>query len=205
MATFMETPEEVPVAAFMDQVIQATPGESRLSMCIQCGTCGGSCPSADDMDHTPRQIFAMIRADMKERVLRSNTPWYCVSCYYCRVRCPQEVHIPDLMYTLKHMAIDAGLVQDNTAPDLSNTFVHYVENNGRSFEFGLATRHYLKHHPLSLVGKAAMGLEMFSKGRMDWRPEKIEQIEQLHAILDRAKEIETTAKQSKASVTEATA
>lgn len=205
MATFMETVDAVPIAAFMDQVIQRTPGDSRLSMCIQCGTCGGSCPSAEDMDHTPRQIFAMIRANMKERVLRSNTPWFCVSCYYCMVRCPQEVHIPDVMYTLKHMAIEAGLVQDNTAPDLSNTFVHYVENNGRSFEFGLATRHYLKHQPLSLMGKAAMGLEMFSKGRMDWRPEKIRNTAQLHAILDRAKEIETTAEQAPTLTREGTA
>ncbi|MBK6710249.1 MAG: 4Fe-4S dicluster domain-containing protein [Chloroflexi bacterium] len=51
-------------------------------MCIQCGTCGGSCPSGQDMDHTPRQLFAMIRADMRDEVLRSNTPWYCVSCYF---------------------------------------------------------------------------------------------------------------------------
>ena len=47
----------------------------------------------------------MIEAGMKQDVLRSNTPWYCVSCYYCVVRCPQDVHITDLMYTLKRMAI----------------------------------------------------------------------------------------------------
>ena len=35
-------------------VMRATPGESRLEMCIQCGTCGGSCPSGMDMDHTPQ-------------------------------------------------------------------------------------------------------------------------------------------------------
>lgn len=179
---------------FLEQVEAGTPGDSRLSMCIQCGTCGGSCPSAEDMDYSPRQIFAMIRADMKDRVLRSNSPWYCVSCYYCTVRCPQEVHITDIMYTLKHMAIEADLYKDSAAPDLSNTFVSYVENNGRSFEFGLATRHYLKHQPLNLVGAAAMGLEMFSKGRMDWRPGKIKQTKQLRAILNRAKEIEAANK-----------
>ena len=90
------------------------------------------------------------------------------------------------------MAIEADLYKDSTAPDLSNTFVHYVENNGRSFEFGLATRQYLKHQPLHLIGAAAMGLEMFSKGRMDWRPEKIKQTKQLRAILNRAKEIEAS-------------
>ena len=57
---------------------------------MQCGTCGGSCPSAADMDHTPRLLFAMIRAGLRDEVLRSNTPWMCVSCYFCAVRCPQE-------------------------------------------------------------------------------------------------------------------
>ena len=81
----------------------------------------------------------MIRADLREQVLRSNTPWYCVSCYYCTVRCPQEVHITDVMYTLKSMAIREKLYDDSTAPDFSQTFIGYVETYGRGFELGLAT------------------------------------------------------------------
>lgn len=179
--------------SFLDEVRNKTPGDSRLEMCIQCGTCGGSCPSGADMDHTPRQLFAMIRADMRDEVMASNTPWYCVSCYFCTVRCPQEVHITDIMYTLKGMAIKANLYKDSTAPDLSQTFVGNVENYGRSFEFGLATRHYLRHQPLKLVGKAQMGLGMFRRGRIDLTPHKIEAIDQLKAILNRAKEMEASA------------
>lgn len=177
-------------ANFLERVIAATPGESRLEMCIQCGTCGGSCPSADDMDNTPRQIFAMIRADMEEQVLSSNTPWYCVSCYYCAIRCPQEVHIPDIMYTLKNMAIAQQRYVDSVAPDWSQTFGDYVENYGRSFEFGLATRHFLRHRPSGLRDTAQMGLGMLTKGRMDLTPQRIERLSQLQAILRRAKELE---------------
>ncbi len=179
--------------SFLEEVIRATPGDSRLEMCIQCGTCGGSCPSGADMDHTPRHIFAMVRAGMREEVLSSNTPWYCVSCYYCTVRCPQEIHITDLMYTFKRMAIAAKLYDDSTAPDLSNTFVGQVESYGRSFEFGLATRHYLRHQPLHLVGKASFGLGMLTKGRLDLTPHRIENVDQLQAILKRAKELEVEA------------
>ncbi len=178
--------------SFLKEVMDATPGDSRLQMCIQCGTCGGSCPSAADMDHTPRQIFAMIRADMREAVLRSNTPWYCVSCYYCTVRCPQEVHITDVMYTLKRMAIREKLYDDSTAPDFSQTFIGYIENFGRSFEFGLATRHNLRHRPLQLPSMVPFGLGMLTKGRMDLTPQRIENIEQLQAILNRAIELEAT-------------
>ncbi len=179
-----------PAATYMERVMAATPGESRLQMCIQCGTCGGSCPSGADMDHSPRQLFAMIRADMEPEVLASNTPWYCVSCYFCMVRCPQEIHIPDIMYALKGLAIKANLYEEHVAPDLADSFVGYVEHYGRSFEFGLATRHYLRHQPLQLLGKAQMGLGMLSKDRLELVPTKIDNIEQLQAILERAKEIE---------------
>lgn len=182
--------EAAPGLSFLHRVMQNTPGDSRLQMCIQCGTCGGSCPSGLDMDHTPRQLFAMIRAGMEDEVLASNTPWYCVSCYYCVVRCPQEVHITDIMYSLKSMAIHAHRYQERAAVGFSETFVDYVENYGRSFEFGLATRHYIRHQPLQLVKGATMGLGMLSKGRMDLTPQRIEAQQQLKAILQRAKELE---------------
>lgn len=175
---------------FLEEVTRDTPGDSRLMMCIQCGTCGGSCPSGPDMDHTPRELFAMIRAGMREEVLSSNTPWYCVSCYFCMARCPQEIHITDLMYTLKRKAIAGGYVEEKAASDLSEGFVHHVENYGRSFELGLATRQFLRHRPFDFVKTAEMGLGMLTKGRLDITPHRIEDRKQLRAILQRAKELE---------------
>jgi quinone-modifying oxidoreductase subunit QmoC len=181
---------EVRADTFVDEVIAATPGEPRLEMCIQCGTCGGSCPSGPDMDHTPRQIFAMIRAGLRDEVLKSNTPWYCVSCYYCTVRCPQDVHITDIMYTLKRMAVRAKLYDDSTAPDFSKTFINWVEGYGRAFELGMMSQHMLRHNPFGVFKMAGMGLGMVSKGRMDFTPRQIEDIDGLKAILARAKELE---------------
>jgi heterodisulfide reductase subunit C len=187
--SFLHDPTN-PNLRFLEEVSAHTAGVSRLEMCIQCGTCGGSCPPAADMDHTPRMLFAMIRAGFREEALSSNTPWICVSCYHCVVRCPQGVHIADVMYTLKSMAIRAKLYQDSTAPDFSQSFVDNIEKYGRSYEFGLATRHYLKHFPLRLPGMASMGFGMLTKQRMDITPHKIDNIDQLHAILERAKEVE---------------
>lgn len=178
---------------FFEEVVKSTPGgPTNLELCLQCGTCGGSCPSGADMDHTPRALFAMISAGMKKQVLSSNTPWYCVSCYYCTVRCPQEIHITDLMYTLKRMAIKEGYYRESSAadvPDFSQTFIGYVENYGRSFELGLATRYHLAHHPLDMVKMAPMGLGMWRKGRMDLTPKKIKNLNQLKAILEKAKQL----------------
>jgi heterodisulfide reductase subunit C len=177
---------------FLEEVIAATPGDSRLETCIQCGTCGGSCPSGPDMDHTPRTIFAMVEAGMRDQVLRSNSPWYCVSCYYCMVRCPQEVHITDIMYTLKRMAVKEGMYKESSAadaPEFSETFIGNVENYGRSFELGLATRFHLSHHPLDMPKMAPMALDMLRRGRIDLTPNRIKQIDQLKAILAKAKEL----------------
>jgi heterodisulfide reductase subunit C len=137
-------------------------------------------------------LFAMLRAGMRDEVLRSNTQWICVSCYHCVVRCPQEVHIADVMYTLKSMAVDAKLYSDSTAPDFSQTFVDMVELYGRSFEFGLASRHYLKHFPLRLPSMTPMGFGMLTKGRMKLTPNKIKNMDQLTTILQRAKQLELT-------------
>ena len=177
---------------FQDEVVARTPGEPHLERCIQCGTCGGSCPSGADMEHTPRGLFALITAGMKDPVLRSNTPWYCVSCYYCTVRCPQQIHITDLMYTLKRMAIDQGFYTESTArdaPDFSKTFIDFVESNGRSFELGLATVHILRHRPLNAMGMAPMALGMLRRGRLDITPTRIKGVKQLQAILAKAKEL----------------
>jgi heterodisulfide reductase subunit C len=184
----MPNPGRIP--SFQQRVMDATPGGEALITCLQCGTCGGSCPSGPDMDHTPRSLFAMIAADMQDQVLRSNTPWYCVSCYYCMVRCPKEIPITDIMYTLKNMAVKARLYDDSDAPDWSKSFIGYVENYGRSFELGLATRYHLTHKPLKKVGLGSFGLGMLSKDRLALRPERIQDIGQLRAILNRAKELE---------------
>ncbi len=182
-------PKQPEDPALLEEVASRTAGVSRLEMCIQCGSCGGSCPSAAAMDHTPRALFAMLRAGQRE-ALTSNTFWLCVSCYHCVVRCPQNIHITDVMYTLKCMAVEEGLYQSSTGPDFSNTFVDMVENSGRSFELGLASVHYLKHFPLRLPSLTPMALGLLTKKRMSIVPKRIKQLSQLKAILKRAKELE---------------
>jgi hypothetical protein len=96
------------------------------------------------------------------------------------------------MYSLKRMAIKGGMYQESTAadaPDFSETFIDFVEQYGRSFELGLATRYHLKHHPLGAVKMAGFGLGMLLRGRMDLTPTKIKGIDQLKIILAKAKEL----------------
>jgi heterodisulfide reductase subunit C len=179
-----------PGGTFQAEVMAQTPGGEALQTCLQCGTCGGSCPSGPDMDHTPRAIFALVAAGEREAVLKSNAPWYCVSCYYCMVRCPQEIPVTDVMYTLRRMSASTGAHEDADAADFSRTFIDLVERRGRSFELGLAARYHLTHSPLEKISQGPMALGMVLKDRLSFRPKRIRELSGLKAILARAKAIE---------------
>ncbi len=183
--------ERVGQKSFLEEVVERTPGGEKLYNCIQCGSCGGSCPNGVEMDYSPRALFALIAAGERERVLSSNTMWLCVSCYFCTTRCPKEIPITDIMYTLKELSLKEGLASNKDAVSLAKTFNEMIDQYGRSFEFGLATRYYFAHKSISSAFKAGLlGLKMFTRGRIHLKPQKIEQLEQLKSILKRADEIE---------------
>jgi len=175
---------------FMAEVMEQTPGGEALQTCLQCGTCGGSCPSGSDMDHTPRAVFALVAAGERAAVLKSNTPWYCVSCYYCMVRCPQEIPVTDVMYTLRRMSASAGAHESGDAADFSRTFIDLVERYGRSFELELAARYHLTHSPFSKMSQGPLAIGMVLKDRLSFRPKRIRGLESFRAILAKAKVIE---------------
>jgi len=126
--------------------VSSLPGGDRVALCIQCGSCSGSCPTAPWMDHSPRQLFAMIRAGMRDEVLRSNTPWICASCYTCYVRCPKEIKITDVMYALKRLSIAEGTAKPETKPArvMAESFEVLVKKHGRNSERDLMRDVYLK-------------------------------------------------------------
>lgn len=141
------------------------------------------------MQYTPRTLFALINANKRDEVLRSNTIWCCVSCYFCTTRCPQNIPITDLMYCLKRLSIRDGLAHQTDAPALAKTFTDYVDKYGRSFELGLASRFYLLNKPFAMLKMGPMGLGMLTRGRMSLTPTKIKNLDQLQAIIDKAREI----------------
>jgi heterodisulfide reductase subunit C len=139
------------------------------------------------MDQTPSRLFTMMQAGLWDEVLRSRTPWYCVACYFCTVRCPQEIPITDLMYGLKRLSIKRGLCGEVEGPYFSRIFMRNVERYGRSFELGLASRYNLAHKLRELPGLVSTSLAMLFKSRIVLRPQRVEDIKGLRAILKRAR------------------
>lgn len=154
--------------------------------CLQCGTCSASCPSIEFMDHTPRELIGMINADLKEEVLASNTYWSCASCYNCTVRCPANIDIADLMYSLKRYSIWRGQYpEDLIGPAFSESFVKMIVRTGRSFEPVLAPSYIFKYGAREMIQEAETATALVLKGRLPLLPTKIKRLENFRRMVKR--------------------
>ncbi|RKZ31501.1 heterodisulfide reductase [bacterium] len=66
---------------------------TNVESCYQCGECSAGCPSAFEMDLLPNQINALLNMGDADRVLNSNTIWFCAACFQCESRCPHGIDI----------------------------------------------------------------------------------------------------------------
>ncbi|MCL5611842.1 MAG: 4Fe-4S dicluster domain-containing protein [Chloroflexi bacterium] len=154
--------------------------------CLQCGTCSGTCPSVEFMDHTPRQIIGLIGADFKDEVLASNTYWSCASCYHCTVRCPAGIDIADMMYALKRYSMWKSAYREGLiGPAFSESFVKMIVDSGRSFEPALAPSYLFKYGPRGLVQEAQTAAGLMLKGRLPLLPKKIKGLKNFQRMVRR--------------------
>ena len=183
--------------SFARWVYKNVDGGDRMALCMQCGTCSGSCPIGSQMDHGPRKIFMMIRAGMKEAVLKSNTLWNCVSCYNCVVRCPRKVPVKYILHSLATAAVRAGM-PEATATDnarFAKAFWWSAAKWGRTDE-RLVTAKYYFSFGLGQGYKKGMANLPIALGLIKGKrmhlgmPHKCKNTGELQKILAKAAEIE---------------
>ncbi len=80
----------------------------RVSSCMKCGTCSGSCPSG-------RVVAFRTRALVEARATGTidyDDPslWYCTTCYTCMERCPRSIDITDEILHIREEAYRLGKV-----------------------------------------------------------------------------------------------
>lgn len=175
---------------FLDEMASLPEGAELLS-CKQCGNCSGMCPVAPMLDHTPRRIFAMMRAGMKQEVLQSATPWVCSSCYSCTVHCPASIKITEVMYALKRRAIAEGVKpKGSDAHRFARLFTKLVAKHGRAHELGLLMRYMGIHHPIAMMKQSGAGMKMMAKGRMPLFARNIRDRANFRKMVQKALELE---------------
>jgi len=83
-----------------------------LKACINCGTCTAICPAAQFYDYDPRIIADTLqRGDEAEleKLLKSDTIWYCGECLSCKTRCPRGNTPGYLIQALRNLSLNTGL------------------------------------------------------------------------------------------------
>jgi heterodisulfide reductase subunit C1 len=73
-----------------------------LKACIHCGTCTAICPAAEFYDYQPRLIADILQSkddELIEKLMKSDTIWYCGECMSCVTRCPRG-NAPGLLITV---------------------------------------------------------------------------------------------------------
>jgi heterodisulfide reductase subunit C len=162
------------------QQVAERPGCEELFSCLQCGTCSGTCPLAIYMDFGPRKIISLVREGFREEALSSQTIWLCASCYSCAVHCPRQIHITDVMYSLKREAIQQKLYPKRfPIPVLAQEFYKMVRRYGRSSEFWLVLRMALRTNPFQLLTMAGSGWQLMRTGRLRLGQDKIKNVKEL--------------------------
>lgn len=93
---------------FAEEVL-AEAGDADLRACFSCGTCTAACPiSWMDEDYNPRRILKLLNLGARHEVLSSPAIWLCSACEICYGRCPQHIHLSDLMKAIRNVAIREG-------------------------------------------------------------------------------------------------
>jgi len=105
---------------FMHEVANTPRGKGILA-CIQCGRCSSSCPVARLIDaHNPRRLMEIIILGSRDEVLRSQLPWYCLSCFTCLDRCPQGGDVAEVMFAIRNIAVKEKNMPDGFAAQAKN-------------------------------------------------------------------------------------
>ena len=170
-------------------------GGKKMSMCMQCGMCSGSCPIGTEMDQGPRKLFMMIRAGMKDEVFNSSTIWNCTSCYNCVVRCPRGVPVTYIIQDLAAKAVELGYVKDVENARFAKAFWWSASKYGRTDERLVTTKYYFSFGLADFfkkgLGNLKIAMGMVKTKRMHiGMPHKIKDTKGLQAILAKAAEID---------------
>jgi heterodisulfide reductase subunit C len=83
-----------------------------FSVCFGCQTCTTVCPVVANYENPqevlgllPHQIMHAAGLGLRDLAFGSNMLWDCLTCYQCQEQCPQGVHVTDVLYELKNLAV----------------------------------------------------------------------------------------------------
>ncbi len=124
------------------------------------------------MSLSPHQLFRLIQLGAEQQVLSSDAMWYCLSCFACAVRCPNDINIAKVMDILREMSLKRGYrAALPEVLDFHRLFLNNIKRHGRVNELGLILRYNLSRG--KPFGNLALGRAMLLRGRLRINPHRI--------------------------------
>src|SRR5665647_2613621 len=87
-----------------------------LKSCMNCGVCTAICPAAEFYDYDPRIIAGILQSKDEKRIdrlLKSETIWYCGECMSCKTRCPRGNAPGLIIMALRSLSQDLGFFTES--------------------------------------------------------------------------------------------
>jgi heterodisulfide reductase subunit C2 len=163
----------------------------KVSSCMQCGTCTGSCVNADAMDYTPRQLWRLVQLGEKREIFSSKTFWLCSSCYFCTLRCPRGLLLTETMQALKRTAVAEGYLKEKGSIAFYRSFLNSVRRYGRVREMEMMAHYFLAvRNPVTPLRFTPFGIKLMLKGKLSPHAPMMFGKGKLEAIFRKVEELE---------------
>jgi len=106
--------------------------DDALKACMNCGMCTAVCPAAEFYDYDPRRICDTVQRGNEgeiERLLRSDTIWYCGQCMSCKTRCPRGNAPGELINILRRASQELGYFTESEKGKQQKFLMGSLERN----------------------------------------------------------------------------
>jgi len=149
--------------------------------CYQCGKCSAGCPMASESDLRPHQVMRRVTYGSREKALRDESIWLCLTCETCSTRCPNGCDPAGVIDALREISIESGMA---TMPRAMRAFHKtFLRANGRLHEVGLVVGYKLRSGALMNDVTNTPGL--LSRGKLGIMPDKIKGVAEVKRLFDK--------------------
>ena len=152
--------------------------------CYQCGKCSAGCPMASESDLRPHQVMRKVVYSPRDKILRDESIWLCLTCETCSARCPNDCDPARIIDAVREISHAEGVaVKPRAIAAFHKTFLEQVRANGRLYEMGLVMGFKLRSR--AFMGDVENAPGMFSRGKLSIMPDRIQGVAEVRRIFDK--------------------
>ena len=154
------------------------------STCYQCGKCSAGCPMASESDLRPHHVMRRVMYGPRDRALKDESIWLCLTCETCSARCPNACDPARVIDAVREISLQDGLAEMPRAIGaFHKAFLEQIKSNGRLHEMGLVVEYKLRTGDLMKDVTNAPG--MFARGKLNLRADRIDGVAEVKRIFER--------------------